>query len=213
MATIRCIQFEWTGEPLPRSNHAVTWCWVEAQRLHLGWVSPTYGDPAPPLPAGRTPGLWTFEVLEFFVGFGGTRYLEVEFGPHGHHLDLSFDTIRQAKEDVHSVAYTSTHRGRWWSGTATVHLPDDAALPQRTISVAIHGSGDARRWCQSQALPGDRPDFHQPEHWAPAIGASGKPSVGDWDSICTMLDLPTHPMPDPCIWGASLLPLLDVRPS
>ena len=62
--------------------------------------APFYNDPAPSVEEERNPenqsrdskslmGLWDYEVVEgFFLSSQNQQYLEVEFGPHGHHLVL-----------------------------------------------------------------------------------------------------------------------------
>ena len=62
--------------------------------------APFYNDPAPPKPSDKKSdidskkdkalmGLWDYEVVEaFFLCSKSEQYLEVEVGPHGHHLVL-----------------------------------------------------------------------------------------------------------------------------
>ena len=62
--------------------------------------APFYNDPAPPEPSDKKSdidskndkalmGLWDYEVVEaFFLCSKSEQYLEVEIGPHGHHLVL-----------------------------------------------------------------------------------------------------------------------------
>ena len=62
--------------------------------------APFYNDPAPSVEEEQNPenqsrdnkslmGLWDYEVVEgFFLSSKTQQYLEVEFGPHGHHLVL-----------------------------------------------------------------------------------------------------------------------------
>ena len=62
--------------------------------------APFYNDPAPPEPSDKKSdidskndkalmGLWDYEVVEaFFLCSKSEQYLEVEVGPHGHHLVL-----------------------------------------------------------------------------------------------------------------------------
>ncbi|RCN30057.1 hypothetical protein ANCCAN_24178 [Ancylostoma caninum] len=58
--------------------------------------APLFDDPeAPPDPPGILPGLWEYEVVEFFFANNRDQYIEVEVGPHGHWLCLLFDGIRK----------------------------------------------------------------------------------------------------------------------
>ena len=62
--------------------------------------APFYNDPPPPETSDTNSsrssksdkafmGLWDYEVVEgFFLCSKSEQYLEVEFGPHGHHLVL-----------------------------------------------------------------------------------------------------------------------------
>ena len=70
------------------------------QCITLKVDAPFYNDPAPPEPSDKKSdidsknnkalmGLWDYEVVEaFFLCSKSEQYLEVEFGPHGHHLVL-----------------------------------------------------------------------------------------------------------------------------
>ena len=70
------------------------------QCITLKVDAPFYNDPAPPEPSDKKSdidskndkalmGLWDYEVVEaFFLCSKSEQYLEVEVGPHGHHLVL-----------------------------------------------------------------------------------------------------------------------------
>ncbi len=51
-------------------------------------TAPYFGNPAPSGPKGAFMKLWEFEVVEAFFLGDEDRYLELEFGPHGHHQIL-----------------------------------------------------------------------------------------------------------------------------
>ena len=73
---------------------------VKEQCIIFEVDAPFYNDPAPPEPSDKKSdidskndkalmGLWDYEVVEaFFLCSKSEQYLEVEVGPHGHHLVL-----------------------------------------------------------------------------------------------------------------------------
>lgn len=157
----------WDGAPLPEDARTA---------LRLGWAgdalaievdAPYSGDPAPPGPPGPTEGLWAFEVVELFVRGEGERYTEIELGPHGHHLVLRLDGVRRRVDGLHPIAFEAEVAGGRWRGTASVPR---ALLPDGLVSCnayRVAGTGEGRRHEAMTAVPGERPDFHQLERFAP----------------------------------------------
>ena len=94
--TLRCARFEisgtWDGGPLSAQEFARVELRLDADRdeVTVATQAAFFGDPKPDAPPGRLDGLWNFEVVELFLLGADQRYLELEFGPHGHHLALRF---------------------------------------------------------------------------------------------------------------------------
>ena len=159
----------WDGQHIPDAERAQ----VSFQRAANGDLSvrvesPFYGDPAPDGPAGAVWGLWDFEVVELFLVGADGRYLEAEFGPRGHHLVLQLAGPRQIVARELPAAYEAVIAEGRWRGEARI---EGALVPwpiARVNAFAIHGRGDARRYLAHAALPGPKPDFHQP-HRFPAV--------------------------------------------
>ena len=125
--------------------------------------APFFGDPEPAGPPGIYDGLWEHEVCEVFLVGADGRYLELEFGPHGHYLALLLDRPRHIISRDHQLHYQSQCHGDRWSAEArapTALLPE---LIDRVNLFAIHGTGPDRRYLAWSAVPGSQPDFHQPE--------------------------------------------------
>jgi hypothetical protein len=130
--------------------------------------APFHGDPGPPAPPGVLDGLWEHEVVELFLLGDGDRYLEVELGPHGHHLVLELHGRRQPTRRGLPLEFEvgRDEAGRW-SGLARLpwtYLPAGAL---RANAYAIHGVGAERRYLAWAPVPGDGPDFHRLEHFRP----------------------------------------------
>lgn len=123
--------------------------------------APFFGDPPPPGPAGVTPGLWDYEVVELFVAGPGDRYLEVELGPGGHHLVLQLDGVRRVVAEGQPVVFDAVVEGGRWRGRAVIDGALLPARPWRVNAYAIHGVGDGRVYRAAFAVPGARPDFHR----------------------------------------------------
>jgi len=130
--------------------------------------APWHGDPPPNAPPGPTPRLWEHEVIEVFLAGPDERYLEVELGPHGHHLVLWLEGVRRPAREGIAIDWAVERRGDRWRGTARlgpqVPLPD---APWRANAYAIHGVGAARRWLAHSPVPGERPDFHRLDRFVP----------------------------------------------
>jgi len=154
------IRFSWDGGSLRAEELACIELRLGAS-LELEIEATDYGDPAPASPAGRCDGLWDFEVVELFLLGRDERYLELEFGPHGHYLALRLAGRRQLVASDLAVDFEATRRGSRWHGRARAAL---ALLPpelRAANAYSIHGRDGARRFLAWQPVPGPRPDFHR----------------------------------------------------
>lgn len=131
--------------------------------------APFYDDPRPDTPPGPTPHLWEFEVVEVFFLGTQERYLELELGPHGHHLALSLRGRRQIEAMGFELFFKSERRDQRWTGQALVPL---SWLPEgfnQLNAYAIHGQGPQRRYLSSFGAPTESPDFHHLDSFATII--------------------------------------------
>lgn len=137
-----------------------------AQGLAIRVDAPFHGDVPPAGPPGPTPGLWAFEVVELFVAGPGQDYLEIELGPHGHHLVLWLEGVRNPVRERLPLELAVERSGARWRAVARtgpqVTLPD---APWRLNAYAIHGGPETRRWLACAPVPGERPDFHRPDRF------------------------------------------------
>ena len=163
------ISHTWNGEPISDAERAR----VDFQRTADGDLTvqieaPFHGDSAPDALAGAVWGLWEFEVVELFLVGADGRYLEAEFGPHGHHLVLQLAGPREIVAQELPVVYTAEIAEGRWRGEAHIEAPLVPWPIARVNAFAIHGDGAARRYLAHAALPGPKPDFHQPDRF-PAV--------------------------------------------
>lgn len=145
--------------------------------LCVAFEAPCFGDPPPP-PSNAArrarDGLWEHEVIELFIGTTAVsldgerpRYVELEFGPHGHALGLSFSE-RRRRLDCFEVPGDTWLRGGRWSGQARVPLARLPAMPWCVGAFAIHGPPGSRRHLTAVApTRSGPPDFHDPSLWRP----------------------------------------------
>jgi hypothetical protein len=165
----------WDGLALPADACSALELALDDGGLEIRVDAPFHGDPPPPGPPGPTDGLWEFEVVELFLLGADQRYLEVELGPHGHHLVLQLHGPRRVEARGLPLGYTASRVGARWTGRA--HVPA-AWLPAGLAACnayAIHGTGAGRRHCAAWPVPGPAPDFHRLERfgplpWEPAAG-------------------------------------------
>ncbi|OGL95613.1 hypothetical protein A2348_01845 [Candidatus Uhrbacteria bacterium RIFOXYB12_FULL_58_10] len=155
----------WNGNPCgDESMHAEAWVMEKQNGLEVRVHAPLRDDRhVPDAPRDtRVDGSWEFDAIElFFVGEDGT-YTEVELGPGGHYLVLSFDGVRHRSNDwlgrefVHRNA--SATPGTWQS---VIQLPWDV-LPKKIVraNAFVLVGGQHLAW---SAVPGAEPDFHQPD--------------------------------------------------
>ncbi|MFT6818828.1 MAG: hypothetical protein ACJATT_002646 [Myxococcota bacterium] len=163
------IKCDWSGQPLPRKEHVE----VSLKRVpggaEIAIRAPFYGDPPPNSSPGPTNSLWEFEVVEVFIAGPGSPipYTEIEVGPAGHHLVLTLHGVRQPTASglpLHVDAHVDEHT---WYATATITDELLPPRPWRVNATAIHGLGTNRAYASTAVLPGDAPDFHQPDVFLP----------------------------------------------
>lgn len=138
-----------------------------AAGVEVAIEAPLHGDPVPPGPPGVFDGLWEHEVVELFVLGDADQYLEVELGPHGHHLVLELQGRRRPTRRGLALDFTTRHDDGRWSGRALVpwsYLPPGDL---RANAYAIHGVGERRRHLAWSPVPGEAPDFHRLELFQP----------------------------------------------
>lgn len=133
--------------------------------------------PPPGPPPGPLWALWEHEVVELFIVGAEGHYLELELGPFGHHLALELSSVRCPERwclPVHVRCERAPEQrglGRWRAeaSLARHHLPSprdaQGEVGYLLNAFACLGRGDARRHLLAAPLPGDAPDFHQPERF------------------------------------------------
>jgi hypothetical protein len=159
----------WDGQLLPEAERAQIRLGYEGEELRIEVDAPFEGDAPPPGPPGPTDGLWAFEVVELFVVGEGEQYAEIELSPHGHHLVIQLEGIRQRKAALLPIRYTATVEGGRWKGVAHVPRAYLPPAPRKCNAYRISGAQGARRYHAMVAVPGERPDFHRLERFAPWV--------------------------------------------
>lgn len=140
---------------------------VEDEILALSIDAPFANDPPPAGPAGPTPRLWDYEVVELFLLGAEDHYLELEFGPHGHYLALFLEGRRNCTRSDLKIDYNAEIRGVRWYGDARIPLEHLPAGLERANAYAIRGVGPQRRYMAAASVPGAQPDFHRLQYFTP----------------------------------------------
>jgi hypothetical protein len=162
------IEQKWNGRPSTKRERVIVTVQDDGDFLKVVVDAPFHGDPPPEGPPGSTPGLWNHEVVEVFIAGDNGHYLELEFGPYGHYLALSFSGVREQSGGPHELHYRTVVLKHAWIGTARVPRTLLPPGPHRLNATSIHGHPvQRRRFLSWQVLPGEVADFHQPQHFAP----------------------------------------------
>ncbi|MEO1266779.1 MAG: hypothetical protein AAFX99_01705 [Myxococcota bacterium] len=132
--------------------------------------APWGGDPPPSSPPGPTERLWMFEVVEVFLCGPNAVYLEVELGPHGHHLALRLEGVRRVVRSSIPLHYEVRRQAGRWQGRACIALHEVPWPVVQANAFAIRGQGQARRYMAAIPTRGEQPDFHRLEAFAPVHG-------------------------------------------
>jgi hypothetical protein len=151
----------WDGTPV--SEMASVKLTKKARRLEVNVVARFYDDPPPPGDAGQQDELWKYEVVELFIAGADDKYIEIELGPHGHHLVLTFKGVRQREYIVPRVKTEVRIDGGIWVGTIRIPANRLPKPPWRVNAFAIHGEGKEREYLAHRGMPGEQPDFHRLE--------------------------------------------------
>ena len=127
-------------------------------------------------PGTRVADLFEYDVVECFLAGEGGLYLEVELGPGGRFLVLGFDAPRRLADDHvdfdPELRFEQGRRG--WS--ARIMLPWRIVPPGLRALNAFLIAGEPRRHLAYHPLPGERPDFHQPERFPSVRVDAGSPA-------------------------------------
>lgn len=175
------ITHTWDGLPA-RTNETVS---LALSRDATGdWLldvdAPFHGDPAPAAPPGPTPALWNHEVVEIFLLAPPDHYLEVEIGPHGHHLVLELRGVRRPTREGLPLDLQVERAGDRWRARARIDSGLVPAGVTRVNAYALHGEGSRRRHLAFAAVRGETPDFHRLGQFAalaPALRDGGDRSL------------------------------------
>jgi hypothetical protein len=125
-------------------------------------------------PGTRVEQLWHSDVVECFLAGAGGDYLEVELGAAGHYLVLRFDAPRRLLDDCRSFrpALEFDAGASAWRSRLCVPwelVPDELCAVNAFVAVGDH-------FLAYHPVPGDVPDFHQPDRYPRAAlerGARG----------------------------------------
>ena len=160
----------WNGEPCPDDR---LWAQIQVSQTKDGLLVEASGpmlheQNIPDAPTGaRVDELWNFDVVELFLVGPGHQYLELELGAGGHYLLLGFDSIRHRANGYETlnlpVRFEKTGEKTWHS---VVVIPQ-RFVPEnlRTLNTFAIMAG---QFLAYSPVPGEKPDFHQPDSFPAA---------------------------------------------
>ena len=163
------VEKRWNGEDCSREDlHASAWLSQTDDGVVIRVQALVLEDQKMPEAevGARFDGLWDFDVVEVFLVGDNHHYLEVELGAGGQWLVLEFDEIRKRSNDHADLQPKFSHiRGdEVWS--AEIVIPRDL-VPEgfRGMCVFVIAGG---KFLSLVPMPGDEPDFHQPDVFSDA---------------------------------------------
>ncbi|KAG8592762.1 hypothetical protein GDO81_000618 [Engystomops pustulosus] len=139
-----------------------------SEGLQMDISAPFFNDPPSPLsPAGEPfHGLWEHEVVEvFFLNSEKEQYLEVEVGPHGHHLVLLLSQRRNIWKECLPLSFQASITEKTWKGRALIPWEYFPPSVDQFNAYAIHGSELKRTFEALYPIPekevqeGQKPDL------------------------------------------------------
>ncbi|CAB3406845.1 unnamed protein product [Caenorhabditis bovis] len=170
------IDHTWDGFPLTHDPIRLELKWkFERQNgrphkrvVKITFDAPFFDDPEPMDPPGITPGLWDYEVMEFFFANERGQYLEVEVGPHGHWLCLLFDGVRHQINNGEDLELEVHNKwcGDRWIGEIEIPLAYFPARVSKFNAYHIHGAENERVYSALYPVTDGThtvPDFHRLE--------------------------------------------------
>ena len=117
------------------------------------------------------PELWRFDLAEFFLLEPKSgRYLEVNLAPNGAWWMCWFSDVRIAQEQQPEFAGVEA-KGQSQNGTwsARIQIPKHLLPPLEDLryNITFILNSPAQTFHSVAKLPGEQPDFHQPDFFLP----------------------------------------------
>jgi len=178
----------WDGNPCPEAKPVKFQLSgaSDSDLVNVKIEAPFYDDP-PPTESGNSHAkkgayyrLWDYEVVEiFFLSSKDNMYLEVEFGPHGHHLGLLLNGRQKCIKHSFPIDYKAEidrENGKW-NGHAKLPREYFPTNVDKFNAYAIHGDEPHRVYRSLFPVPGQAADFHRLEYFQD-FGDGGKQLLG-----------------------------------
>ena len=166
----------WNGEHAPAQWHTNLTVKRRPNHMSIEFTAPWAKNPLPQAPVGQLMGLWEFEVVELFFAGENQRYTELEFGPGGHYLALNFSEVRKPWAEQPRLDYHASTAGSIWRGSAKISYEFLPATIKSWNAYRIFNRQDQRVHMAAHGLPGDKPDFHRLDSFAPCPLYHSNPS-------------------------------------
>ena len=146
-----------------------THLWFSAAREKCALISPDAE------PCEFAEALWRYDVAELFIKDAHSdRYLEFNLAPNGAWWSAEFvgPRVRACTEDIPIVGvktYFKTSADGYWQAAASIplsFLESDFSFGQGSrVNVTFIVDSPEQKFLSIAALPGAKPDFHQPEYF------------------------------------------------
>jgi hypothetical protein len=164
------ISSSWEGKPLPWNYQTSI-----AQDKNYIWLLAATETPHGPLPThvpenSYFEGLWNFDVIEFFFALNNLTYVEYHLAPKGRWWSYTFAAPRQRsigfKAPNVKIYSEDFSKGGWLS---ILKIPTNSFMADLSTedpalaNITATFRGQETPYSSLALLPGDKPNFHQPE--------------------------------------------------
>ena len=166
------ISSSWDGSTLPWNYETAI-----AQDQKSIWLLASTETPHGPLPTNVPEnnyfeGLWNFDVIEFFFALKNLTYVEYHLAPGGRWWSYTF-TAPRARSSGFKIPHIEIHSevfvDRGW--LSILKISSQSLMGDLSAETPAYGNitatfrGQANPHSSLALLPGDKPNFHQPENF------------------------------------------------
>ena len=159
----------WDGAALAKSEWVTFTLSVCQDQLIIDISAPLLSNSQPPFMSGNTSKqqkLWEYEVAEIFFANDTGEYFEIQLGPYGHYLCLSFKNYRGKSTTVILTKAQSAIKDNQWCGQIMLPVSN---LPINCDSLNCYYAANEETHLAALSHTGTKADFHNLSAFVPYL--------------------------------------------